>query len=184
MDSTIILSRLAEKTVRFDAHDCQQIKEILCSSTQDKQIADEGTLIGLLKVFAKAYWDSDETMDKKLLFHFLKDMKHLSQMAIITALHDEAKNFPIYVTIAKELALGLSQAEQENLEFYPVKIADEKIGTFISKDEYAYLQRHDKKCFISNNQYCRPIKLSDLQCFYDSLEIAQKTGKPIYFYLS
>ena len=183
MKSITILKNLGNRQDRLTEEECYQLWAMLEYQKAALMQADINTLTKLVEVFAKAYWDSDMILPNNSLKDLLFVLPQEKQAEMIPVLLKRAKLYPKYVALANDLMRGFSEDEKKLLKIYPVRLADEVIGTFISKAEFEYCTRHGLRCFKHKESYCRPMRYQDLECFYDSMSMAYETGNPTYMYL-
>lgn len=183
MNCITILNNLGNQQDRYTEDECYQLWEMLEYQTDELKQADINTLTKLVEIFAKAYWDSDTCLSDGLIKGVLKNLPQVRQTEMIEVLLKHAMLYPWYVAMANTLMTNFPADVKKTLNIYPVKLADENVGTEISFAEYNYRRRFDFKCFQLGDKFYRPMLYQDLECFYDSMNMAHQTEKPIYVYI-
>jgi hypothetical protein len=183
MECAISLEQLGAKQNRFTEDECYQLWQMLEYQSYDLRQTDIVTLTKLVELFGKAYWDSDTAIDESVFLTFLKELSEEKIKDMIPLLVTNSNIYPTYMKWAAMLMSSLPETAQKQVHVHPHKLADEAIGTFISKAEFDYRTRKGLDCFLYDNKYCRKIVIDDLQCFYISMEIALETGQASYIYI-
>ena len=184
MQSYLILQNLGNRQDRYTENECYQLWEVLEYQTEELKQADISTLTALVEIFAKAYWDSDTCLSDVLIKSLLKKLPQKRQTEMIEILLKHTMLYPWYVAMANDLMTNFPVEVKKSLKIYPVKLAkNESVGTEISFAEYSYRCRLNLKCFKLGDEFYRPMQYQDLECFYDSMNMAYQTGNPTYIFL-
>lgn len=178
--SIAVLDNLAGKTTRFSSDEILELWELMEYQKKDFQTADAQTLYRLIKIFAKAYWDSDIVLEQDLLLNLLEEMSDTQKKEAVIGLIDNSMLLSSYVGFALTLMMKLPVNLQKKIKIYPHKVFEEKIGTPISREEFDYRNRCGLVCRIYNGRYYRAITSLDIENFYNLLQVCMLSDSPAF----
>lgn len=179
----IFLKTLNEKNVRFSEDEILQLKKMLELQESNFYAADEQLFDSLIKIFAKAYWDSDTRLEQSSLLIFLQKLPFEQKQKIIGKLINNCMFLQAYVVFAQTLMTSLPAPLQKEIQIYPNKVSKDGIGTQISQAEFDYRNRNGLKCHIDNGKYYRPMTYQDIDNYYIMLQMVMTSERETFFYI-
>lgn len=179
MDYINYFNSLSSSQDRLDEKTRVHFNELLAEQGERLKNADIQTLKTLLTAFPKVYWDSDMLTSDKPLHEFLFNLEKDKQITLIPELIRQSKSYPQYVFWAKEMLDKLSDMEQQQIELPDLLWSSDADYTLISAEEIAYRKRQNFKCL---DEYSRPCRLADLECYDIWLNMISKTNSSCLFF--